>query len=71
MATSQLLARRTLDMGLGGFVLALFTCGYILGVWTAFVVLRQPQRAYEEGVPVSLSVTGAMVAGATGIERRL
>ena len=43
----------------------------MLGVWTAFGVLRQPQREYEEGVPVSLSVTGAMVAGATGIERRL
>ena len=58
-------------MELGGLVLALFTCGYIVGVWTAFVVLRQPQRAYEEGVPVSLSDTRAMVAGATGTERRL
>ena len=30
-------------------VFALFTVGYILGVWTACLVFRQPQRAYEEG----------------------
>jgi hypothetical protein len=40
-------------MGFAGVVFALFTVGYILGVWTAFVVMKQPQRAYEEGVRVS------------------
>jgi len=29
-------------------VFALFTVGYILGVWTAGLVFRQPQRAYED-----------------------
>jgi hypothetical protein len=29
---------------------ALFTLGYLIGVWTACAVLRQPQRAYERGV---------------------
>jgi hypothetical protein len=33
-------------------VCALFTVGYILGVWTACLVLRQPQREYEHGAPV-------------------
>jgi hypothetical protein len=32
-------------------VFALFTVGYILGVWTACAVFRQPQRAYENGAP--------------------
>jgi hypothetical protein len=27
----------------------LFVAGYLLGVWTACVVLRQGQGAYEEG----------------------
>src|SRR2546428_12673815 len=36
-------------MGVMGLVFALFTIGYILGVWTACLVLRQPQRQYEEG----------------------
>ena len=27
---------------------ALFTLGYVVGVWTACVVFRQPQRAYEK-----------------------
>jgi hypothetical protein len=36
-------------MAVMSFVFALFTVGYILGVWTACVVFRQPQRAYEEG----------------------
>ena len=38
-------------MGVGGIVFALFTVGYILGVWTAFAVSRQPQGAYEDAVP--------------------
>ena len=40
-------------MGAGGVVFALFAVGYILGVWTAFVVLRQPQGAYENALPSS------------------
>jgi hypothetical protein len=36
-------------MGLISFVFALFTIGYILGVWTACLVFRQPQREYEDG----------------------
>jgi hypothetical protein len=35
-------------MGLVGLVFALFTVGYLLGVWTAGLVFRQPQRAYED-----------------------
>jgi hypothetical protein len=35
-----------------GLVFALFTVGYILGVWTAGLVFRQPQRVYEEPVIV-------------------
>jgi hypothetical protein len=34
-------------------VFALFTFGYILGVWTACLVFRQPQRAYEDGIPAA------------------
>jgi len=41
-------------MGYLGLVLALFTLGYILGVWTAFFVLRQPQAAYEAALPAHL-----------------
>jgi hypothetical protein len=37
-------------MGVGGVVFALFAVGYILGVWTAFMVLRQPQGAYEDAI---------------------
>jgi len=52
-------------MGVMSLVFALFTIGYILGVWTACLVFRQPQRAYEDGahrragdlVPVALSST--------------
>lgn len=39
-------------MGLAGVVFALFTVGYILGVWTAFAVLKQPQAAFEDAVHV-------------------
>jgi hypothetical protein len=35
-------------MGVISLVFALFTVGYILGVWTACLVFRQPQRAFEE-----------------------
>jgi hypothetical protein len=40
-------------MGVGGIIFALFTVGYILGVWTAFVVFKQPQGAYEDAVPAN------------------
>jgi hypothetical protein len=43
---------------------ALFTLGYLVGVWTACIVFRQPQRAYEQagsttslGVPVIVRPT--------------
>jgi len=42
-------------MGSVGVVFALFTLGYILGVWTALLVTKQPQRAYEDAVAVSVS----------------
>ena len=42
-------------MGVGSIVFALFTVGYILGVWTAFVVFRQPQGAFEDAVPANRS----------------
>jgi len=70
MATSELLARRTLDMGLAGFVFALFTAGYTIGVWTACLVLRQPQRIYEDGIPLPLTTARAIVVRAVGAERR-
>lgn len=50
-------------MGVMGLVFALFTVGYILGVWTAFVVLRQPQDKYEDAVPVRASTTPVIVLG--------
>ena len=42
-------------MGSVGFVFALFTLGYILGVWTALLVTKQPQGAYEEAAGASVS----------------
>jgi hypothetical protein len=36
-------------MGLMSLVFALFTTGYILGVWTACLVFRKPQIEYEDG----------------------
>jgi hypothetical protein len=48
-------------MGYLGLVLALVTLGYILGVWTAFIVLGQPQRDYEEPVSSPLSDVPAIV----------
>src|SRR5258708_39130263 len=71
MATSEPLTRRTLDVGLAGVVFALFTTGYIIGVWTAFLVLRQPQRAYEDGTPASPATAGAIAVRAVAAERRL
>jgi len=42
-------------MGFAGVVFALFTLGYILGVWTALLVTKQPQGAYEDAAAVSVS----------------
>jgi hypothetical protein len=42
-------------VGIVGVLFALFTAGYMLGVWTSCLVVRQPQREYEEGVPVDRS----------------
>ena len=35
-------------MGVMGIVFALFTVGYVLGVWTACLVLKSSQRRYED-----------------------
>ncbi len=51
-------------MGVVGVVFALFTVGYILGVWTACLVFRQPQRAYEDGVPAAISSTPVICSAA-------
>jgi hypothetical protein len=40
-------------MGFVGVVFALFTLGYVFGVWTALLVTKQPQRAYEADAVVS------------------
>jgi hypothetical protein len=48
-------------MGYLGLVLALFTLGYILGVWTAFAVVPQPQRTYEEAIEPPLSAVPVIV----------
>ena len=42
-----------------GLIFALFVAGYMVGVWTACVVLGQGQSEYEDGarrvfVPVSI-----------------
>jgi hypothetical protein len=58
-------------MGLVSLVFALFTAGYILGVWTACLIFKQPQRAYEEGLPISHAIPRAMVPRAAPAERRL
>jgi hypothetical protein len=57
-------------MELAGIVVALFTSGYILGVWTACLVLKQPQQAYEDGAPASLAAVRATLVRAAGAERR-
>ena len=51
-------------------VFALFTAGYILGVWTACVIFKQPQRAYEDGLPISQAIPHLMVPAAVLAERR-
>jgi hypothetical protein len=46
-----------------GVVFTLFSVGYILGVWTACMVFRQPQSLYEDGVPGALASTPVIVLG--------
>jgi hypothetical protein len=58
-------------MELAGIVVALFTCGYIIGVWTACLVLKQPQQAYEDGALVSMAAARATLARVVRAERRL
>jgi hypothetical protein len=58
-------------MGIAGVVLAVFTSGYILGVWAACLVLKQPQRVYEDGVPAPVAGARAIAARVLGPERRL
>jgi len=60
-------------VGVMSLVFALFTVGYILGVWTACAVFRQPQRAYEEAAPWALAdrrplVRAAVVARPDSVE---
>jgi hypothetical protein len=50
-------------MGVMGLVFALFTVGYILGVWTAFGIVRQPQGQYEDAVLVRESTAPVIVLG--------
>lgn len=57
-------------MGIGGLVFALFTLGYILGVWTACLVFRQPQATYEEGVYGAQARPGKDLQVAPGLTTR-
>ena len=50
-------------MGVMGLVFALFTVGYILGVWTALAVLGQTQGQYEDAVPARASTAPVIVVG--------
>jgi hypothetical protein len=45
-------------VGLLGIVLALFTLGYLLGVWTSALVFKQRQHAYEDAVPIEVGSRG-------------
>jgi hypothetical protein len=48
-------------VGVAGIVFALFAVGYILGVGTSFMVLKQPQGAYEDAVTASRRRTVVLV----------
>ncbi|HEY8815042.1 MAG TPA: hypothetical protein VIP57_08065 [Candidatus Dormibacteraeota bacterium] len=56
---------------MAGLVLAIFTSGYILGVWAACLVLKQPQKSYEDGVRVPIGRARAVVTRVVGAERWL
>jgi hypothetical protein len=60
-----------MGMGLAGMIFALITSAYILGVWTACLVLKQPQQVYEDGTPLSIATARAIVVRTVGPERRL
>lgn len=47
-------------MGIVGLLFAVFSSGYILGVWTACRVLGQDQTAYENGLPIGVSLAALM-----------
>ena len=57
-------------MGVMGLVFALFTVGYILGVWTALAVLRQPQGQYEDAVSVRATTPVIVLGGASRVPSR-
>jgi hypothetical protein len=40
-------------------------------VWTACLVLKQPQQAYEDSAPVPLAAARATLLRAVGAERHL
>jgi hypothetical protein len=50
-------------MGAIGLILGLFTVGYMLGVWTAGLVFRQRQGAYEDVVPTAPASARVIVLG--------
>jgi hypothetical protein len=50
-------------MGVMGLVFALFTVGYVLGVWTALAALSQSQGQYEDAIPVRVPTTPVIVIG--------
>jgi len=50
-------------MGVMGLLFALFTGGYILGVWMACIVFWQRERAYEDFAPGALASTLDAVPG--------
>jgi hypothetical protein len=58
-------------MGTVGVVIALFTTGYILGVWAACLVLKHPQHVYEDGVPAAVADARVIVVRGPYEERRL
>jgi hypothetical protein len=47
-------------VGSTGALFALFVAGYLLGVWTACVVLRKGQGDYENGPP---DAAGRLIEG--------
>ena len=43
-------------MGIAGLVFTVFGLGYMIGVWTACVVFRQPRVSFEDGVESRLTL---------------
>ncbi len=50
-------------MGVIGLVFAMFTVGYIVGVWTALMVLRTPRGRHEDAIPVRVPTAPVIVIG--------